>query len=78
MIPSALSVEEHFEWMLCYLELIHWMAVPVANLGDIPQFRKYAEFGANTIRFSDHARAHASAVCAALSADVLHQEAPWV
>jgi hypothetical protein len=78
MIPSALSVEEHFEWMLCYLELIHWMAVPVANLGDIPQFRKYAEFGANTIRFADHVRAHALAARAVVPPDVLLQEAPWV
>jgi hypothetical protein len=78
MIPSALSIEEHFEWMLCYLELIRLMADPFAKLGDIPEFRKYSEFGAFTIRFSDHARAHAAAVSAALSADALHREAPWV
>jgi len=78
MIPSALSVEEHFAWMLCYLELLHRVAILVATSGDVPQFSKFADFRAYTINIADHVRAHALAARAVVPPDVLLQEAPWV
>jgi hypothetical protein len=77
MSSSALSVEEHFLW-LCYVHVQDQIAMLVANSRDVPQFGQFAEFRAFAISIGTNIEAHALAIRAALSADALRKDAPWV
>jgi hypothetical protein len=78
MSSSALSIDSHFRWMLCYLATIDKIAELVTTSNDVPQFGKLPEFCAYTIRVGGHVRAHALAIREALPPRVLGTEAPWV
>lgn len=78
MSRSALSIEEHFLWMLVYLQVLSRIAMLVASSRDVPQFGQFAEFRAFAIGIGTNIEAHALAVRAALSADALRKDAPWV
>lgn len=77
MSRSALSVDEHFEWMLGYIETLQRVAHLVASSGDVPQFGHFAEFRAYAVNIGANVRAHAVAARAALTPDVLQRDAPW-
>jgi hypothetical protein len=77
MSRSALSVEEHFLWLLCYVQILHRIAMLVASSRDVPQFEQFAEFRAFAISIGTNIEAHALAIRAALSTDALRTEAPW-
>jgi hypothetical protein len=74
---SALSIDEHFTWLLCYLATIDKIAELAVTSNDVPQFGKLPEFCSYTIRVGGHVRAHALAIRNALPQRVLAQEAPW-
>jgi hypothetical protein len=78
MSRSALSVEEHILWMLCYVQVLNQIALLVASSRDVPQFGHFAEFRAFAVRAGIHIDAHALAIRAALPADVLRKDAPWM
>ena len=77
MSRSALSVEEHFLWLLCYIQVLDRIAILVASSGDVPQFGQFAEFRAFAISMGSNIEAHALAIHAALSPEALRKEAPW-
>jgi hypothetical protein len=77
MSHSALSIDEHLVWMLCYLEVLDRVATLVAATRDVPQFGQFAEFRGFAINIGSSIRAHAFAIRAALASDALHKEAPW-
>jgi hypothetical protein len=77
MSRSALSVEKHFLWLLCYVEIQHRIAMLVANSRDVPQFGQFAEFRAFAISIGTNIEAHALAIRGALPPDALRKEAPW-
>jgi hypothetical protein len=77
MSRSALSVDEHFTWMLGYIETLQRVAHLVASSGDVPQFGHFAEFRAYAVNIGVNVRAHAEAARAALTPDVLQRDAPW-
>ncbi len=77
MSHSALSIDDHFVWMLSYIEILNRIATLVASSREVPQFAQAAEFRAFAISISTNVRAHITAVRAALSPDILREEAPW-
>ncbi len=77
MSRSALSVEEHFLWLLCYVQILDRIAMLVASSRDAPQFGQFAEFRAFAISIGTNVEAHALAIRAALSPEALRKEAPW-
>ena len=78
MSQSALSIEQHFRWMLCYIEILDRIATLVATSREMPQFAQFPEFRAFATSIGMHVQAHALAVRAALAPDALRKEAPWV
>jgi hypothetical protein len=77
MSRSALSVDEHFIWMLCYVETLQKISHLVASSPDVPQFGHVAEFCARVVNIALDMGAHASAARAAIPPEVLLREAPW-
>jgi hypothetical protein len=78
MSSSALSIDNHLQWLLCYLATIDKIAELVTTSNDVPQFGKLAEFCTYTTRVGAHVRAHALAIQRALPPHVLRTEAPWL
>ncbi len=78
MSLSALSIEDHFLWMLCYIQTLNRIAMLVATSRDVPQFGQFAELRAFAISIGVNVEAHTLAVRAALAPDALRTEAPWV
>jgi hypothetical protein len=78
MSLSALSIDDHFSWMLCHVEILRRIAALVALSRDVPQFASATEFCSFTISIGAKVSSHALAVRAALPSHVLRQEAPWV
>jgi hypothetical protein len=73
----AFSIDDHFSWMLCDVEILHRIAALVAS-SRVPQFATAAEFRAFTVSIGATVGVHALAVRAVLPPDVLRQAAPWV
>ncbi len=78
MSHSALSIDDHFAWMLCYLATSDEIAKLVITSNDVPQFGKLPEFCTYTVRVGANVRAHALAIREALPPRILGTEAPWL
>jgi hypothetical protein len=65
MSRSALSVDEHFIWMLCYVETLQRISHLVASSRDVPQFGHCTEFRSQVVNIALDIGAHASAARAA-------------
>ncbi len=74
---SALSIDDHLTWLLCYLATTDKIAELVLTSNDVPQFGKIPDFCTYTVRVNANVRAHALAIRSALPQRMLKQEAPW-
>ena len=61
MSLSALSIGEHFAWMLCYLETLDRVTLLVASSREIPQFGHFADYRDYAVTVASNVRAHALA-----------------
>jgi hypothetical protein len=77
MSRSALSVDEHFVWMLCYVETLQKIPPPVALSRAVSQFDEVVEFCVRVVNIARDMGAHASAARAAIPSEILLREAPW-
>jgi hypothetical protein len=74
MSSFALSIDARILWMLCYLEVTQH----IASLPEFAQFSGQSAFRAVTANLTANTHAHARAIRAALSPDILRRQAPWV
>jgi hypothetical protein len=77
MSRSALSVDEHFIWMLCYVETLQRISDLVVSSRDVAPFGHFAEFRAHVVNIALDIGAHAVAARAAIPPEIRVRHAPW-